>query len=135
MGQHFTETGPKIFREVKIVPGCAVAVAYPSCPDYSPEPPGPGRIIRNMLGWTLEEKNLGLGKGCTVVPSKGRIFFLPFPQLETGSRRCRTTQRGRSPVIPHALVRMRTGKALLKGHTLECGAGHCLLVCGGPSHP
>ena len=48
--------GPKIFREVEIVPGCAVAVARPSCPDYSPEPPGPGRIIRNMLGWTLEEK-------------------------------------------------------------------------------
>ena len=48
--------GPKIFREVEIVPGCAVRVACPSCPDYSPEPPGPGRIIRNMLGWSLEEK-------------------------------------------------------------------------------
>ena len=48
--------GPKIFREMEIVPGCAVRVARPSCPDYSPEPPGPGRIIRNMLGWSrLEE--------------------------------------------------------------------------------
>ena len=46
--------GPKIFREVEIVPGCAVAVACLS--DYSPEPPGPGRIIRNMLGWSLLEK-------------------------------------------------------------------------------
>ena len=42
--------GPKIFREVEIIPGCAVTVACPSCPDLSPEPPGPGRIIRNMLG-------------------------------------------------------------------------------------
>ena len=53
--------GPKIFWEVKIVPGCAVAVACPSCPDYSLEPPGPGRIIRNMLGWTLEGKTVRLG--------------------------------------------------------------------------
>ena len=49
--------GPKIFREVEIVPGCAVTVACPSCPDHSPEPPGPGRIIRNMIGWSLLEKN------------------------------------------------------------------------------
>ena len=34
--------GPKIFREVEIVPGCAVTVACPSCPSHSPEPPGPG---------------------------------------------------------------------------------------------
>ena len=53
--------GPKIFREVDIVPGCAVSVACPSCPDHSLEPPGPGRIIRNMLGWTLEEKTVGSG--------------------------------------------------------------------------
>ena len=53
--------GPKIFREVEIVPGCAVAVACPSCPDYSPEPPGPGRIIRNMLGWSQMEKTVRSG--------------------------------------------------------------------------
>ena len=49
--------GPKIFREVEIIPGCVASVACPSCPDYSPEPPGPGRIIRNMIGWSLLEKN------------------------------------------------------------------------------
>ena len=79
--------GLKIFREVEIVPGCVVDVACPSCPDYSFEPPGPGRIIRNMRGWTLEKKHLGLGYGCSVVPSTGKIFFLPFAQLETGSRK------------------------------------------------
>ena len=57
MGRPLFNQGPKIFREVEIVPGCAVRVARPSRPDYSPEPPGPGRIIRNMLGWSLLEKN------------------------------------------------------------------------------
>ena len=49
--------GPKIFREVEIVPGCA----RPSCPDNSPVSPGPGRVIRNMLGWSLMEKTEGSG--------------------------------------------------------------------------
>ena len=37
------------------------AVACPSCPDHSPEPPGPGRITRNMLGWSKMEKTAGSG--------------------------------------------------------------------------
>ena len=57
--------GPLISREVEIVPGCAVMVACPSCPDHSPEPPGPGRIIRNMLGWSQMEKTVRSG---VVVP-------------------------------------------------------------------
>ena len=60
--------------------------------------------------------------GC---PSKERIFFLSLTQQESGLRRDRTAQRGRSPVIPHTLVRMRMGKAPLSGHTLERSAGHC----------
>ena len=58
------------------------------------------------------------------MPAKGRIFFLSLTQLETGSGRGRTTQRGRFPVIPRALVHMRMGEAQLSGHTLESGAGH-----------
>ena len=53
--------GPSIFREEEIVPGCAVTLACPSCPDHSPEPPGPGRIIRNMLGWSQMEKTVRSG--------------------------------------------------------------------------
>ena len=52
----------------------------------------------------------------------------------SGKRRDRTTQRGRSRVIPHALVCMLMGKAPLSGHILESGSGHCSPVCGGPSH-
>ena len=67
-----------IFREMDILPGCAVRVACPSCPDYSPEPPGPGRIIRNMLGWSLLEKTEGLGYGLFRGALQGKnLFSLP----------------------------------------------------------
>ena len=54
-----TNQGLKISQEAEIVPGCAVSVASPSCPDNSPVLPGPGRVIRNMLGWSLMEKTEG----------------------------------------------------------------------------
>ena len=69
--------GLRISQEVEIVPGCAVRVTRPSRPDYSSEPPGPGRVIRNMLGWSRLVKQKGLGYGCSGVPSKERIFFSP----------------------------------------------------------
>ena len=43
----------RIFQEVEIVPGCAVQVACPSCPDNSPVSPGPG--------WSLMEKTVRSG--------------------------------------------------------------------------
>ena len=53
--------GPLISREVEIVLGCAVMVASPACPDHSLELPGPGTIIRNMLGWSQMEKTARSG--------------------------------------------------------------------------
>ena len=54
--------GLRFSQEVEIVTVCAVAVARPSCPDHSPEPPGPGGIIRNMLGWShFRRKQNGSG--------------------------------------------------------------------------
>ena len=50
------DTWEGLSQEVEIVPGCVVKVACPSCPDYSPEPPGPDRVIRNMIGWSLQEQ-------------------------------------------------------------------------------
>ena len=44
--------GLRFSQEKEIVQECAVVVACPSCPDNSPEPPGQGSIIRNMLGWS-----------------------------------------------------------------------------------
>ena len=68
--------GPKISREVEIVLGCAAVVACPSCPACSPEPPGPGRIIRNMLGWSLQEKTDFSGVWLFRGALQGEIFFL-----------------------------------------------------------
>ena len=76
---------------------------------------------------------MSLGYGCSGVPFKGRIFFLPFLQRETGDR---TAQRCRSLAIPRVLVRVRTGKAQQSGRSrLVRGAAHWWPVCGGLSHP
>ena len=60
--------------------------------------------------------------GC---PPRRESFFLSLTQQETGKGRDRTTQRGRSPVIPHVLVHMRMDMAPLSGRTLDSNAGHC----------
>ena len=116
--------GPKIFQEVEIVPGCAVQVACSSCPDYSPEPPGPGRIIRNMLAWSQLEKTERSGAWVFRGALQGENFLFPCRSWRLGTKEV-VPQRGRSAVIPHALVHMRMGMAPLSGHTLESGAGHC----------
>ena len=67
--------GPKIFREVEIAPGCAVCVACPSCPDYYLEPPGPGRIIRYMLGWSLQEETAWSGVWVFLSAFQGENLF------------------------------------------------------------
>ena len=54
--------GLRISQELEIVPGCAVTVTRPSCPFNTPVAPGPGRVVRNMLGWSLEEKTVGSGE-------------------------------------------------------------------------
>ena len=46
---------------MEIIPGCAVSVVCPLCPDHSPGSPGPGRVIRNMLGWSQLEKTVWCG--------------------------------------------------------------------------
>ena len=46
-------------------------------------------------------------------PPRRESFFLPSTQLETGLRRDRTAQRGRSLVIPRTLVQMLKGEAPL----------------------
>ena len=85
--------GPKIFREVEIVPGCAVRVACPSCPDYYPEPPGPGRIFRNMLGWSLLVKTERSGVWVFQGALQGENLFFP----------CRSWRLGKEGVVPHSV--------------------------------
>ena len=47
----------RITQEVEIVPGCAVTVACPSCPDNSPVSPGPGRVIEEHAGLVRDGEN------------------------------------------------------------------------------
>ena len=67
--------GPRISRVVETIPGCAVTVTCPSCPDYSPVSLGPGRVIRNMLGWSQLEKTDRSGVWLFRGALQGRIFF------------------------------------------------------------
>ena len=96
-----------------------------------------GQAVKLEGNWVGHRwrKLAGLGCGFSGVPFKGRIFFLPLPNLETGLRRGRTTQCGRSQGIPRARVHMRMGMAQLSGHTRESGVGHCSRGCGGLSLP
>ena len=70
-------------QEEEIVTGCVVSGARPSCLDDSPELPGPGRIIRNMFGWSQLEKTVRSGWlfRCAL---QGKNLFLPSAQQETG---------------------------------------------------
>ena len=61
VGKLLHKQGPLIFREEEIACGCAVSVACPSCLAHSPEPPGPRRKIRNMLGWSQMETSVRSG--------------------------------------------------------------------------
>ena len=68
---------------------CPAVETCPSCPDYSLEPPVPGRIIRNMLGWSLQEETDKSG----VWPSRGESFFFL----------CRSWRLGQEGVVPHSV--------------------------------
>ena len=64
--------GLRISQEVDIVPGCAVAVACPSCLDFSLEPPGRGRssvVFGLLLVWV--SLRTGSGLGCLIRSSAG----------------------------------------------------------------
>ena len=95
------------------MPGCALVVACPSCPDNSPVLPVPGRVIRNMSGWSQLEKSDGSAVWFFRGALQGENLFSSLDAAGDWVKRDRTTQRGRSLVIPRALVRMRTGKAPL----------------------
>ena len=106
---------------VEIIPGCAVTVACLSCPDNSPVSPGPGRVFRNMLGWLQLEKTVRSPVWLSRGALQGENLL---SSLDAAGDWDRATQRGRSLLVPRVLVRTRTGKAPLSGHTLESGAGH-----------
>ena len=65
-------------QETEIMSECALVMACPSCPDHSPEPPGPGRVVRNMLSWSQLEKSVWSGVWLfRCAPPRGESFFFP----------------------------------------------------------
>ena len=115
--------GPKIFREVEIVPVCAVAVACPSCPDHSPEPPGPGRIIRNMLGWTLEEKTDVSGVWLFRGALQGKNLFSSLHAVGDWVRKGSHHTAWAVPCDSSCTCSYAYGQGPAIG--LDSGAGHC----------
>ena len=102
--------GPRISQEVEIVPVCAVTVACPSCPDNSPVSPGPGREIRNMLGWSrLEETD------------RSGVLDAAGDWERKGSYRTAWAV----PCDSSCTCSYGYDKAPLSGHILESGVGHC----------
>ena len=86
--------GLKFSQELEIMRGCAVAVARPSCPDDSLVSPGAGRVIRNMLGWSLLEKTEGSRVWMFRSPLNGEnIFFF-----------LRSGRLGKEEIVPHSVV-------------------------------
>ena len=116
--------GPRIFGEVEIVLGCAVAAACPSCPDHSPEPPGLSRIIGNMLGWTLEGKTDQSGVWLFRGALQGENLF---SSLDVAGDWETKGSYHTAWAVPCDSSRICScmGKASLSGHILESGAGNC----------
>ena len=123
------------FQVRELPAGCA-SVSFPACcSDLTSVLPGPGSEIRKQLGWIQLEKTDRSGVWFFRGAFQGEDLFLPLPFVETGLKRCRTAQRGRSLGIPCARAHMRMGMAQLSGHTRESGVGYCSRGCGGLSLP
>ena len=127
--------GLRVSQVLDIVPGCAVLVACPSCPDYSPEPPGQGRIIKNMLGWSQLGKTVRSGvwlfRGA---PSRGE-YFSSLDAVGEWVKKGSYHTAWSVPRDSSCTCSCAYGHGPAIGpHTLESGAGHCSPVCGGLSH-
>ena len=67
----------------------------PSCLDGSPEPPGPGRVIRNMFGWSQLEKTVWSGVWLFLGALRGENLFSSL--YAAGGL-------GEKGVVPHSVV-------------------------------
>ena len=110
-----------ISQVVEIVPGCADTASYLPPLFLASVSPGPGREVRNGMGWTLLEKTTrsGLWRLRAALGEAG--FSLRLLQLETGPGKDPSLQLGRSSRSLRVLAHIRMGKARLSGHNLESG--------------
>ena len=110
---------------------CAVSVLSPRTSFFTLALPGPGSEIRRMMELTQMGKNGKVGalvvSGC---PKKEAMFFILCTAADW-VRKDRTTQRGRSRLLPRVLVHLRMDMARLSGHKLVGAVGTaCQIVDG-----
>ena len=128
--------GPMIFRDEEIIPGCAVRVACPSCPDYYPEPPGPGIVIRNMLGWSSLEKTERSGVWVFRGALQGENLFSLLDAAGDWVQKGSYHTAWAVPGYSSCSCSYAYGHGPAIGpHTRRAVLGHCLPECGGLSHP
>ena len=128
--------GMKFSQEEEIVTGCVVSRARPSCLDGSPEPPGPGRVIRNMFGWSKLEKTVRSGVWLFRGALRGENLFSSLCAAGDWVRKGSYHTAWAVPGDSSCTCSYAYGRGPpLSGLTLVGGAGRCLLVCGGLSHP
>ena len=101
--------GLRMSQELEIVPGCAVTVTCPSCPFNTPDPPGPRRVIRNMLGWSHEEKKVGSGVWLFRGAVQGENLFSSLSAAGDWVRKGSYHTAWAVPWVPRVLARIRTG--------------------------
>ena len=114
-------------RQWEIVPTCADMLTRLPPPFFSSVSLDRAEKFGMGLVGHLWRKRPGLGVVCSGVLWQGAVHFLHLLQLETGLRKDRFFQHGRSSHFRWVLVHMCMGKAPLSGS----GAGHCYLDCGG----
>ena len=105
-------------------------------PFFSSVSPGPGREVRNGMGWSLMEKTAR--SGGMVVPgclTGKQCIFCICCICWVSRERIVFYSVGGPPSFFVFLFILVCGEARLSGHKLESGAGHCLIDCGGAIAP
>ena len=82
----------QISQEVEIMPGCADMVTRLPPPFFSSVSPGPGRKVRNGIGWSLMEKTARSEYGCSGCLGREQCIFLHLLHLQVGFGRDRSLQ-------------------------------------------
>ena len=124
-----------ISQVVKIMSGCADMVTRLPPPLFSSVSPGPGREVRNGMGWSLLEKTATSGVWLFRGALLGSSALFTFAAFANWVKKGSFLTAWAVPPLSSCSCSYLYGEARLSGHNLESGAGHCLIDCGGLSLP
>ena len=115
-----------VSQEVEIMPGCADMVTCLLPPFFSSVSPGPGREVRNGIGWSLMVKTARSGVWLFRGALSGNSAFFALVAfacwVKKGSFLTAWTVLSTFFVF---LLNFCMGGAWLSGHNPESGVGHC----------